>query len=306
MATNTNPDQQLTRSRRTGILVLAGLLVVMLVLWQGLPYLLAPPLDKEAPHLQAAWEQFKSEQDQGEEATDLPDAAPGAGPEGKAVAHRLFPFDPNTASEQELVVLGLSPGTARTLVKYRSKGGRFYRTEDLRKLYTLKPADYDRLAAYVRIAGDGAPAYKSYEKQRAPAYAAPPASLELNSADMAGLIRLKGIGPAYARRILNYRDALGGFVSITQLKEVYGLPDSVYEQCSAICTADPKRVQLINVNTATAEELARHPYIRGKLASGIVRLRNDLKSFREIAQIRQIPLINEEKYRKIAPYLSTN
>ena len=58
MATNFNQDPHLTRSRRTGILFLVGLLVLMLAVWHFLPYLLAPPVDAEAPALQAAWEQF--------------------------------------------------------------------------------------------------------------------------------------------------------------------------------------------------------------------------------------------------------
>lgn len=307
MATNPTPDQHLTRNRRTGILVLAGLLMILLALWHWLPDLLKPPADKEAPVLQAAWAQFKAAQGEEDDEADHTPGATGTATTPVAVTTQLFPFDPNTASEQDLLRLGLPPGTARTLIKYRSKGGHFYRTEDLRKLYTLKPSDYERLAPYVRITGGAAPQDKPYERQTYNAYpvrsAATPASLELNSADMAALVRLKGIGPVFAGRILRYRDALGGFVDVAQLKEVYGLPDSVYQQCSAVCTADPGRVQLINVNTATEADLARHPYIRTKLASGIIKLRNDLESFREIAQIRQVPLINDEKYRKIAPYL---
>ncbi len=142
--------------------------------------------------------------------------------------------------------------------------------------------------------------------EEAPVYKAAAGKTELNSADVQSLMRLKGIGPVLAQRILNYRNALGGFIAVAQLKEVYGLPDSVYRQLSPELTADKKQVQLINVNTASEAELARHPYIRKWLASDMIRLRTDLKTFTEIAQIRQLPLINEEKYRKIAPYLSTH
>lgn len=306
MALSPKNDQQLSRSKRAGILVLTVLLLMLMLAWYCLP-LWVKPVDHTADRrLQAAWDQFRREHTQTAADDQEQESGYRRGTQAElAYTVTLFAFDPNTASEQDLRRLGLSAGTARTLIKYRSKGGRFYKAEDLRKLYTLKPADYERLAPYVQIAGN---ASKSY-KQQEPDYnnkETVAGSIELNAADAAALIRLKGIGPAFARRIINYRDALGGFVAVEQVREVYGLPDSVYRQCSPLLSADSRLIRLINVNVATEEELARHPYIRKGLASGIIKLRNDLKSFREIGQIRQVPLINEEKYRKIAPYLSTH
>jgi competence protein ComEA len=309
MAQTPTSQLQLSRGKRTGILVLISLLLVLLALWLLLPAWLAPAPDQENLQLQAKWDKFKEEHTvtarAAEQASEeqAPDRQTGG---GRAVT--LFYFDPNTASEQELVTLGIPPGTAKTLIKYRSKGGKFYKKEDLRKLYTLKPGDYERLAPYVRIAGERD---LGKEEHRYPAagYAdriAAPEKIELNSTDAATLVLLKGIGPAFAKRILNYRNALGGFVSVEQLKEVYGLPDSVYRQISPRLLTDTRNIKLINVNTATEAELAQHPYIRKWLASDIIKLRNGLKTFTEIAQIRQVPLINDEKYRKIAPYLSTH
>ena len=306
MAHTSTTGLHLSRSKRTGIIVLIGLLMVLLLLWRLLPVWMAPSADPANAQLQAAWEQFKREHT---EQTDTGNSIAAGGQEhNQHESHNtaiLFVFDPNTASEQELIQLGLSPGTAKTLVKYRSKGGKFYKKEDLRKLYTLGAADYERIAPYVRIAGKDVYTADDREKDH-PATSVEPEIIELNQADAATLMRLKGIGPAFANRILNYRNALGGFVRVEQVKEVYGLPDSTYRQISIKLRTDTRYVKLINVNTATEEELARHPYIRKWLASDIIKLRKDLKSFTEITQIRQLPLINEEKYRKIAPYLSTH
>ena len=309
MAQPPTSQLQLSRGKRMGILVLISLLLVLLALWLLLPVWLAPATDQENRQLQAAWSKFEEEQTviAAAEQPAFEEQAPGQAGGGTTVS--LVAFDPNTASEQELVSLGLSPGTVKTLIKYRSKGGKFYKKEDLRKLYTLKPGDYERLAPYIRIAGEGVKEHEPYSRVPATGYgthAAAPEKIELNSADAASLELLKGIGPTFAKRILNYRNALGGFVSVEQLAEVYGLPDSVYRQISSRLLADTRNIKLINVNTATEAELAQHPYIRRGLASGIIKLRNGLKTFTEIAQIRQVPLINDEKYRKIAPYLSTH
>lgn len=300
---------QLSRQSRAGALVLLGILLAMVVIWRLLPAWQQPEEDPREKELQQAWTQFKKE-NSGEN-------VPGNREERRqynrdesiaSAAVRLAPFDPNTAGEEQLVALGLPLRTARTLLKYRTKGGKFRRREDLQKLYTLSKEDYERIAPYVSIAAETA-GNRSYSPATT-AYAAPaPANaseqVALNEADAGALIALRGIGPGYAKRILGFRDALGGFVRVEQLQEVYGFPDSTYQQLKDKFLVDPGKIRKINVNTATEEELARHPYIGKKMAGNIIKLRNDLKNYTDIEQLRQVPLINEEKYRKIAPYLST-
>jgi DNA uptake protein ComE-like DNA-binding protein len=297
---------QLSRKSRAGALLLLLFLLTLVLVWRLLPALLAPSRDPQEKELQQAWEKFEKEH-----MKEVP--APGQQGEYRAyndkgepteVRVHMASFDPNTASEKELVALGLPVRTARTLIRYRSKGGKFRRREDLQKLYTLSHEDYKRIAPYVRIPGVEA------DKSRPAAYEAgvapQPVVVELNEADAAALIALRGIGPGYSRRILAFRDALGGFLDVSQLQEVYGFPDSTFQQLKDQLRADASKIKKINVNTATEEELARHPYIGRKLAANIVKLRNDLKNYADISQLRQTPLINEEKYRKIAPYLSTH
>ncbi len=301
---------QFSRQSRAGALVLLGILLAMAVIWRLLPAWQQPRADPREQELQQAWTQFKKENS----TEDLPDDDREEGSRyyrdanAAPVAVRLAPFDPNTAGEEQLVALGLPLRTARTLIKYRSKGGRFRRREDLQKLYTLSKKDYERIAPYVRIAGEtgGNSGYPSETTMpAAPVPVEAPKQVALNEANAEALIALRGIGPGYAKRILGFREALGGFIRVEQLQEVYGFPDSTYQQLKDKFLVDPGKIRRINVNTATEEELARHPYIGKKMAGNIVKLRNDLKNYTDIEQLRQVPLINEEKYRKIAPYLST-
>lgn len=223
---------------------------------------------------------------------------------------KLFHFDPNTVSLDELIQLGLQPKVAQTIINYRNKGGKFYKNEDLAKIYTLSKEDYHRLAPYITI--------KSYiTKPQYPKESATSSrdnnnytkksmvSVQVNSCTPEQLMQLKGIGTGYANRIIKYRDILGGYVSIEQLKEVYGMTDSLYEAIKPYIIIDKAHIKPIAINNASEEELYKHPYIR-KMAKGIIAYRKDIGGFKHIEDFKQVPLINEEIYRKIVPYLNLN
>ena len=131
-------------------------------------------------------------------------------------------------------------------------------------------------------------------------------TIELNTADTAELQRLWGIGPVLSARIVRYRDLLGGFTSKEQLREVYGLADSVYDRIAPRVTADAACVQQLDINTATYGQLLRHPYLDKHQVAAIVRLREKQGAFRSLDDLHQIPIIEQETYTKITPYLSCN
>ena len=129
--------------------------------------------------------------------------------------------------------------------------------------------------------------------------------MELNTADTTSLIALPGIGPAFARGIVKYRDMLGGYISLDQLGEVYILkdkPDAVLK-LKELLILDTVLVRRIPINTCTAEELAAHPYFRWKLAKPLIAYRTQHGPFGSIEDIRGCALIDEALLRKLAPYL---
>jgi DNA uptake protein ComE-like DNA-binding protein len=306
-------EWQFSRKTRTGALVLMAILLVLIVVWRLLPSLFPPKDDPAGKELQLAWNSFKKEHiTEVTEDDPYPDRQykkqyqskyKDKDPAPQVPAH-LAPFDPNTASEEELIALGFQQRTAKTMIKYRSNGGKFRKKEDLQKLYTLSKEDYERIAPFARF--DEIAKDKSAYAEHKPVYIPSSQTVELNAADTEALLSLRGIGPAFSKRILNFRNALGGFIAVEQLKEVYGFPDSTYQQIKGRLTVDAGKVRKININQATEEELGKHPYIGRKLASNIIKFRNEIRSYSEIGQLKQVPLINDEKYRKIAPYLSTH
>ncbi len=300
-------DNGLSRSARIGLVCILGIAIALFIFWRLLPALFPKEPKADDARLTAAWNQLKNENSTASEATSRPGAGDAAGrPERKKTTNTavvLFLFDPNTASEGDFVRLGLSPRVARAVAHYRNKGGKFRKAADFQKIYTLSDVDYKRLAPYIRIDDAFSVRSRSGEEHDKPL---PEQPLLLNTATLDELVGLRGIGPAYANRIIKFREKLGGFYEVAQLKEVYGFPDSTYQLLKDHFMIDPADIKKMNINSATLELLEQHPYIGKKMAEQIVRLRNDLKEFSKIEQLRLVPLINEEKYRKIAPYLKLN
>ncbi len=226
-------------------------------------------------------------------------------------AGELFYFDPNTLSTGDWRRLGLKEKTVQTIQNYLSKGGHFGKPEDLKKIYGLSPEEFERLAPYIRIASTGGPnKYEDFTK--APGTIASPkiypskySIIDINSADTAAFISLPGIGSKLSARIINFRDKLGGFYSIEQVRETFGLPDSTFQKIKQYLKLENANIKKININTATADELKIHPYIRWTLANPIVAYRNQHGAFEKVADIKKIMVVTDEVYEKIAPYLTT-
>ncbi|MCC7303565.1 MAG: helix-hairpin-helix domain-containing protein [Bacteroidia bacterium] len=126
--------------------------------------------------------------------------------------------------------------------------------------------------------------------------------VELNTADSAVLVSLKGIGPSFARRILRYRERLGGFHTLEQLMEVYGMDKERFTLLSEQVSVDSSRIRRLNINTLPADSLRVHPYIRWNLANLIVKYREKHGFYREIGDLKHLDLVTDSIYCKLAPY----
>lgn len=216
----------------------------------------------------------------------------------------LFYFDPNTATVADWQRLGLRDKTIATIQNYLSKGGRFYKPEDIGKIWGLHEDEVQRLIPYVQIAAkENNYPPKNYETKT---YEKPERSytaVDVNTADTSALIALPGIGSKLAQRIINFRDKLGGFYKTEQVAETFGLPDSTFIKIKARLALNNTAVKQFNINTATIDEMKTHPYIRYNIANAIVQYRTQHGSFLSVADIKKIMVITDEVYNKISPYL---
>ena len=220
----------------------------------------------------------------------------------------LFYFDPNTLPAEGWERLGIREKTITTIQKYISKGGKFYKPEDIGKIWGLHQDEISRLLPFVRIEQKNGDQYVSSANKdfnRAPEK--PDYSktiIDINTADTSIFIALPGIGSKLANRIIAFRDKLGGFYKIEQLAETYALPDSTFQKIKDKLMINNPSVKKININTATVEEMKTHPYIRYNMANAIVQYRNQHGGFIELSDLKKIMLITGDIYQKAEPYLS--
>jgi len=221
-----------------------------------------------------------------------------------------FTFDPNNLDEESWVRLGFSNKQIRVIKNYEAKGGRFYKKEDLAKIYSISKDDYERIEPYIEIADNKSTQAKhrdhsslnnsliTYSKSLNESL------IDINLADTSELKTLKGIGSVLSNRILKYRDLLGGFYAIEQLSEVYGLPRETLDEIKGrLASIDSKMLRKLNVNTLSVEELTKHPYINKKQAQTIVNYRVQHGDFDNSLKLSLIQSLDKEFLRKIDPYL---
>lgn len=221
-----------------------------------------------------------------------------------------FNFDPNTINKEGLLGLGIKETLANTIINYRNKGGRFYKKEDLLKIYGLEQADFQKLEPYIVI-----PETVSWKKEKkvfpkegytdTKEKTPEPAKLiiELNDVDSASLTKIKGIGPVYAARIVKYRKLLGGFVEKEQLLEVYGIDREMYDKIAKNLVCNGK-VTMLQVHQVSWKELAAHPYISNTTANillNYIKAHGEIKNFDFILESQ---LMTEDELNKFKPYIS--
>jgi len=217
---------------------------------------------------------------------------------------QLFQFDPNILSVEGWQKLGLSEKTSKTIEKYRSKGGKFHKPEDIKKIWGMPEGFYERVKDYIVIASvqNNYP-QNEFEKTT---YTRPEKNaivVNINEADTSAFIALPGIGSKLATRIVTFRDKLGGFYSVDQVGETYGLPDSTFQKIKGSLQLSGS-VKKLNVNTTTKDELKVHPYIKWNLANAIVEYRNQHGNFKSLDDLKNIAVIDEATFEKIVHYLS--
>jgi len=209
-------------------------------------------------------------------------------------------FDPNSATESELKQIGLPKRLINTIIKYRGKGGKFKSKSDLKKIYGMNDSMYNLIEKNILIENDTA--YSSDKKTISKFNAQQ--KVEINSADSLSFVMMKGIGPAFAHRIIAFRKKLGGFYSVNQMKEVYGIDSIRFNSIVGNLIVDNSLITQINVNTSSILEFKKHPYINHNLANLIVAYRTTHGNYKTVEEIKKLNLITDELYRKLVPYLS--
>ena len=216
--------------------------------------------------------------------------------------YTLFPFDPNTADSAAFVRLGIRPNTARTIERFRERGGVFRVPEDFRRIFGISDEQFEKLAPYIAIRRVEEP---QPEVQVAVIEEETPVEIlmvELNTADTTELMQIRGVGRFFAREIVRYRQELGGFVSVEQLRNIRNMREESYERIAPFFTVDTTKINKIRVNTASVEFMRRHPYVNFQQARAVFELRRAVGKLNSINDLARLSEFSDEDRRRLEPY----
>lgn len=228
----------------------------------------------------------------------------------RAIPVSLFPFNPNTADSAAFHRLGFPEWMARNILHYRSKGGRFRKAEDFRKVYGLTEEQHRALMPYIRIAPeDTVRRMRLHASLMSNDSTAPPKTVlykypagtvvDLNLADTTELKKIPGIGSGIARLITNYRQHLGGFYRIEQLQDIH----LDYHQLRPWFYIDIRAIRPINVNRSGIEKLRNHPYINFYQAKAFVEYRKKKGKLHNLKPFALYEEFSETDLERISHYI---
>lgn len=284
------------RQQRNGLMVLLIISFILLVIRIALPYFIQPgeiviqnlpllPIEKPVKK-----SDFKIEEKKADAISEL------------------FVFNPNQVSLEQLIQLGFREKKAKTFIKFRSKGFQFKKKEDLKKIYGISDQLYERLLPYILIQQKSKSEKPKLNKENIETKIKETVAqnktislkIEINKADTQQLMTCPEIDLSAAKRIIKFRNRLGGFVSINQLMEVYGFDEDFYRKIKSNLIVDANQVKKINPNKETFYSLNKHPYISYELAKKILDWRKKTTlnptNFAELID-------NSEMLAKLSPYL---
>ncbi len=205
-----------------------------------------------------------------------------------------FAFDPNTISQDSLMLLGFSERQAQSIIKARQKGWHFRIKKDFGKLYVVSEEKFRKLEPYILL-----PDSVEYKKHNISTIK----PIEINSATAEDFVRVLRIKKYMAERIIKYRKLLGGFYTPDQLAEVYGFPVQKLKSARKYLMVDTSKIHRINIRTADFRTLVRHPYIDGGLARWILDNRGRRK-FQSLDYLRHYDGLEEYQLRDLKHYLT--
>lgn len=216
------------------------------------------------------------------------------------------PIDPNQADSQELIRGGLSPKQAIALIHYREAGAHFSSKSDLKKLFWMNDKLYAKLKVQIRNAEQGTNWNKEEKQAKAEnaisSYKSFETKYNINIIDSLELVKIKGIGPYTAMKVLRYRGWLGGYIDTSQFREIKGLREEQISLLKERMLIDKEKIKKININLADQSALTSHPYIRYK-AKIIVRYRDQHGPFTDTSSLLNTKVIDHASLAKLLPYL---
>lgn len=220
---------------------------------------------------------------------------------------KLKVFDPNNLDTQGWMSLGFTEKQAKSLLKYKASLGAFKSKEDVSNSYVVSEKKFEELKDFIQISKvineseiKEKQKFEDFNKEEAQTEKL---YLDLNSADSMQLLTLKGIGPFYAGKIIQYRKELGFYVKKEQLLEIWNFDPIKLGEIENNIWVDTTYILKVSINIDSSAVLKKHPYINWNIANAIVNYRKQHGQFTSIEALKKIVLINDSLFLKLQPYI---
>lgn len=220
---------------------------------------------------------------------------------------KIYPFNPNFITDYKGYTLGMSVEEIDRLLDFRKKDKWINSTKQFQQVTKISDSLLNIISPNFKFPewvtnpkSKNSLSYQNNQKKTTTQ------KIDLNKATAQQLQRINGIGEKLSERIVRYRNKfVGGFIADIQLKDVYGLTPEVIERITQEFTVKtPRQIQIIDLNTATVEELVTVQHIDYDLAYSIIEqrtLRDGFKSLEELTKVKDFPT---HKFDIIKLYLS--
>ncbi len=207
-------------------------------------------------------------------------------------------FDPNNATVADWKQFGVSDKQIESIRKFLKSGAVIRRPADINKLYALTAKQKVLIIPYIDLPDQVSLPNDTTRPKKKLNY-----PIELNSADSNTIVALYRIGPSLTHRILEYRNKLGGFKSLSQLNEIWGFDEDILYDLQGKIYVDSTKARIFNLNTVTADELKTHPYFKYKLSNVIINYRTHHGPYKSLAELKETGVVNDSVYQRITRYL---
>jgi len=280
-----------SHSQRTGILFLFGIIVIL-----QLTYFFSDfsSLYKVSPEKEK-WLSLQSQIDSMKQ--EKLDYVP-----------KIYPFNPNFITDYKGYKLGMSVPEIDRLLAFRKENKYVNSPEEFQAVTKVSDSLLNAISPYFKFPDwvKNKKEFKAYKKYPNTAFAKKEkiVVIDINQASQEDLIRIYGIGEAISLRILKFKESLGGFVSMEQMKDVWGLSPEVIENLNSHFKVSVlPNLKKIDINNASIKELSQFPYFNYQLARQIVTFRSmngDIKNIEDLTKIKGLSI---DKANIIALYL---
>jgi DNA uptake protein ComE-like DNA-binding protein len=211
---------------------------------------------------------------------------------------KIYPFNPNFITDYKGYRLGMSVQEIDRLLAFRKEKKYVNSPKEFQNVTKVSDSLLNTMAPYFKFPDwvSNKKEFKAYEKHSNSAFAKKEkvSLIDINQATQDDLIKIYGIGEAISLRILKQKESLGGFVSMEQMKDVWGLsPEVIANLNNHFKVAALPNLKKIAINDASLKELSQFFYFKYTLAKEIVTYRSmngNIKNIEDLTKIKGFPV----------------